>query len=194
MLQQEYYILESTQESCLFSWDQKSGSLGMGQPVQIDEPIKIRVGQPISEHPQFVDFHEMPDPVFSKRIVEVLAPMHLYGIQLLPAKVRNPNGGPFDEPRHYWFMHVWNSIACLDIDDSEVDLYDDGNIFSIEKLVLDEKALENIEFKQRQIFELAEKPSVLLIHQSVKDTILSVNPIGCRFFKATEWNSDIVFD
>lgn len=194
MLQDEYYVIESNKDSCLFSWDEKRGQFGMGKPVEFQEPIKIRVGEPIPDSPKFVDFHEMPTPVVSKRIFDVLKPMDIYGIQLVPAKVRNPKD-PFDKPRDYWFMHVWNRIHCLDTDQSELDYSRRGNtIFGIEKLVLNEKTLAMFELRKRQVFELAENTSTLLIHQSIKDAIMSVNPIGCRFFKATEWNSDSSFE
>ncbi|MEM9102366.1 MAG: DUF1629 domain-containing protein [Pseudomonadota bacterium] len=196
MLQDEYYVIEreSNDNYPLFSWDQRSGKFGLGKPIEIKEPVKLRLGEPISANFEWVDFHRLPACVFSKRITDVLKPMQLYGIQLVPAKVRNPKGLS-DEPRDYWFMHVWNRITCLDREQSELDIDEvDGRIWSIEKLVLDEEVLGLVELKKRQVFELTEDTSTLLIHQSVKDAILSVNPVGCRFFKATEWNSDIVFD
>ena len=50
------------------------------------------------------------------------------------------------------------------------------------------------ELRKRLIFELAEKTSVLLVHQTIKAAIESVKPKGCRFFKAAEWNSDKTFE
>ncbi len=197
MLQDEYYIIESENNDNypLFSWDQLSGDFGMGQPVEFKQPVKFRLGDPLSPNFEWVDYHVAPEPIVSKRIVDVLSPMDIYGIQLVPAKVRNPKDkSPFAEVKDYWFMHVWNQIACLDKENSELELYDDGAIFGIDKLVLDEKTLSLFELKKRLIFELAEKSPVLLVHQTIKDAIESVNPKGCRFFKATEWNSDIVFD
>ncbi len=36
MLIDEYYIIESTKDSCLFSWDQKSNEYNKGAPVKIN--------------------------------------------------------------------------------------------------------------------------------------------------------------
>ncbi len=193
MLQDEYYIIESNQDSCIFSWDQKSGSFGLGRPVIVTEPIKVRVGDPIPSNLKLVDFHEMPEPVLSQRIVDVLMPMDIYGVQLVPAKVRTPQA-PSDEVQDYWFMHIWNRIHCLDIDNSKLEFSRSGRIiFGIDKLVLNEDVLESFELQNRKIFVLGESSSVLLVHKSIKDAIMSVNPVGCRFFKATEWNSDSSF-
>ncbi len=166
----------------------------MGRPVEYKELVKFRLGDPLSPDFEWVDYHVAPEPIISKKIVEALMPLDLYGVQFIPAKVRNPKD-PFSEVKDYWFMHVWNQIACLDKEKSEID-YDevDGQIWDIDKLVLDEKMLGLFELRKRQIFELAEKSPVLLVHQTIKDAIESVHPKGCRFFKAAEWYGDIVFD
>lgn len=198
MLQDEYYIIGRVNNDNypLFSWDQSRGDYGLGRPVEYKEPIKLRLGEPISPNFEWVDYHSFPtSPVVSEIIANALSPMDIYGIQLVPAKVRNPKDkSPFAEVKDYWFMHVWNRIACLDKTNSELEFYDDGTIFGIEKLVLDEKTLGLFELRKRLIFELTEDTSVLLIHQTIKDAIESVNPTGCRFFKASDWRSDIVFD
>jgi hypothetical protein len=197
MLQDEYYIIDSENNDNhpLFSWDQRS-SLFVNNvaPVVIEEPIKLRLSAPIPTNIEWVDYHSCPESVVSSVIADVLRPLNIFGIQLVPAKVRHPND-PFCGIKVYWFIHVWNRIACLDKDKSEVITNKKGTrVFSIERFVLNETELEKVELKHRLVFELAEHSTVLLVHQSVKDVIESVNPKGCRFFKATEWNSDIVFD
>jgi len=196
MLQDEYYIIQRTNNDNypLFSWDQFENEYGLGKPVEYQEPVKFRLGDPLSPNFEWVDYHVAPEPIVSKIIVDALLPLDLYGIQFVPAKVRNPKD-PFSEVKDYWFMHVWNQIACLDKEKSEID-YDevDGQIWDIDKLVLDDKTLSLFELRKRQIFELTEDNSVLLLHQTVKDAIESANPKGCRFFKATDWHSDIVFE
>ncbi len=194
MLIDEYYIIESTKNSCLFSWDQKSNEYSKGAPVKINGFVKFRLGEPIPTTPNLIDYHEASEPVVSQLIYDILAPLNIYGIQLIPAKVKNPKD-PFSEYHDYWFVHIWNQISCLDKEKSELDISKSGlSIFGIDKLVLDEKTLGFFELRKRLIFELAEKTSVILIHQSIKEAIMSVNPKGIRFFKASEWNSDITFD
>ena len=195
MMQDKYYVIDRDKNSNypLFTWDQIETEFGLGEPVKIAEPLKFRFGEPIPAEPEWVDYHGLPKPVVSKKIVDALLHLDLYGVQFVPAKVRNPKD-PFAEVKDYWFMHVWNRIACLDKENSELEFYDDGTIFGIEKLILSENTLSLFELRKRLIFELTENTSVLLLHQTVKDAIESVNPRGCRFFKATEWYSDIIFD
>jgi len=172
MLQAEYYVLmrEKNNHYPLFSWDQKSGEFGMGKPVEFKDPVKMRLGQPIPPKPEWVDFHKAPDLVVSERIAEVLAPLDIYGIQLVPAEVRNSKD-PFSEVKNYYFLHVWNRIHCLDGENSEIRTNRAGNIiYSIDKFV------------------------VTLVHQSIKDAIMAINPKGFRFVKATDWYSNIAFD
>lgn len=195
MLQDEYFVIrrQNNDNYPLFSWDQIETEYGLGKPVEYKEPVKFRLGDPISPNFEWVDYHVASEPVVSKRIVDALTPLGLHGVQFIPAKVRNPRD-PFSEPRDYWFVHVWNHIACLDKDKSELELYDDGSIFGIDKLVLKEKTLAMFELRKRMMFVLSEDVSVILVHQQVKDAIESVHPKGVRFFKAAQWNSDKTFE
>ena len=156
--------------------------------------MKLRLRDPVSPTFELVDYHQLPDPVVSPKLANVLALLNIHGIQLVPAVVRNPSD-PYSELHEYFFIHVWNRIACLDKDNSDLECNRDGTrIFGIQKLVLDEKVLNGISLPKRLIFELEEKPSVLLIHASVKSAIESISPKGVRFFKATDWNSDLAFE
>ncbi len=194
MLQNEYYVIERSKDSCLLSWDQEKGPYGLGRPATVIEPIKVCVDdEPTLNNSKLVDFHAMPEPVLSQRIADVLVPMDIYGVQFVPVKFSNVKT-PLDETQEYWFMHIWNELRCLDMDNSELELSRSGNtIFFIDKLVLNEDVLESIELQNRKIFALGESPSRWLVHKSIKDAIMSVNPIGCRFFKATEWNDNSSF-
>lgn len=196
MLQNEYFVIEAENNKPypMFAWDQSIGDYGLGHPVQAEsEPIQFIFGDPIPENFEWADYHVAPQPVFSTRLASVVQPLDLLGIQFVPAKVSGSNG-PFAVIHDYWFVHIFNRIACLDKNQSEFDSYDDGNIFSIDELVLDEDVLNKIDEKDRLLFELAEKTSVLIIHKSLKDIIESIHSTGIRFFPVSQWNSDSAFD
>ena len=195
MLQTEYYVVERENNNNypLFALDQKSVGTGQGIPIQYTEPLKLRLRDPISSKFEWVDYHKAPDPVISFPLARILGKLDIYGIQLIPSKVRNPKD-PFSDLHDYCFVHVWNRIACLDRSLSDVVSMKSGMIFSIDKFVLDEQTLGKFELRKRLIFELAENTSVLLMHQSIKEAIESINPKGIRFIPATQWNSDSTFD
>ena len=92
MLQAEYYAVERENNNSypLFSWDQKSAGTGQGVPIQYTEPLKFRLGKPIPSKVKWVDYHKAPDPVISLPLARVLEKLDIYGIQLIPAKVRTP--------------------------------------------------------------------------------------------------------
>jgi hypothetical protein len=117
--------------------------------------------------------------------------MNLCGVQLVPAEVRNPRD-PFSTVHNYCFMHFWNRNGCLDREKSKLRTNRSWTrIFSIDALVLQEQVISKIELEKRVIFLLAEikKPSLVLIHETMKQAILSLNPVGCRFISAEDWSS-----
>jgi len=195
MLQNDYFIIEreNNDNYPLFSWDQTADEFGLGAPAEFIAPVKLRLRDPISPKFEWVDYHQLPDPVVSPSLANVFSKLHIYGIQLIPALVAH-YATPFSEPQNYVFIHVWNRIACLDRDNSELECNRDGTrIFGIQKLVLNENVLHSTPLSNRLIFELEEKSSVLLVHASLKDAIEAVSPKGCRFFKVSDWNSDSSF-
>ncbi|SHO57957.1 imm11 family protein [Vibrio quintilis] len=195
MPQNEYYIIERDDNDNypLFAWDEPSGNFGLGRPIEIQGAVRLCLREPISPNFEWADFHKLPAPVFSQRIANMLTQMDIYGVQLVPAKVRNTKEAPSVEPHDYWFMHVWNRISCLDKELSKLDIGKKGRIWGIKKLVLDDEKLEQIELPERLIFNVAESTRILLIHESIKEAIMSVNPAGCRFFRVSEWNDDATF-
>ncbi len=188
MLQDEYYVIgrENNDHYPRFAWDQLENEYNLGKPVDYDEPLKFCLDEPIHREFEWADYHALPGPVISRKILDALLPLDLYGVQFVPAKVRNPEDD-LSEPRDYWYAHIWNRIECLDMEKSRLELYDDGDIFSIHKMVLDEKALERVEPRKRMIFELEEDCTVHLVHESVKEAIESVEPKGVCFFNAMDW-------
>jgi hypothetical protein len=57
--------------------------------------------------PRMVDFHSLPDTVFSRKIYDVLYPMNIEGLQLIPATVRGQNGIYSED---YWVAYIYKRI------------------------------------------------------------------------------------
>jgi hypothetical protein len=136
-----------------------------------------------------VDHHSLPEPVFSPRLRDVLEPLKLYGVQLIPADVKVKE----DDVRRYWLLHVHNEIPCIDRERSSLSIdEDDGGVLGIDKLVLDERVLGEIPLERRRVFLLAED-TVYLCHQSVADLLRALQPEGLRFIRVDQWNDSAGF-
>lgn len=192
-MQDEYFVVESTKVSPNFGWDESSGQYALGRPVGDPREVQLKVSQ--GNQPTWSDYHEISGgAAISEGLVEALEPLDLYGVEYVPAQVRDADN-PFNHVPKYWLMHVWNRIACLDRENSDVECSRrSGRIFSIDRLVLRELSLKYLELRKRMIFCLTEKPSTLLVHKSLKEAMESVGSTGIRFFPAIEWNNDVVFD
>ncbi|WP_096087842.1 imm11 family protein [Agaribacterium haliotis] len=199
MPQEQYYVVERENDNiqALFSWDQSSGHLGLGQAVDAEEPLKFRVGEPLPNNINWMDFHTCPDPVISPSLAATLQQSPLHGSQFFKAKVHHPEQADM-EAKDYVFWHIWLELPCLDKENSELDLLDDdepdGDIFGIDSLALNEELLNDIEEEQRLVFRLKEHSPVILIHEKIKQKIEKSNARGLRFFPVSDWNSDLCFD
>src|SRR5690242_10150968 len=139
-MQPDYFVLERAGPSNypLLEWNQSASLFRKGKPVTIGEPVRLRLGEPVPRKPVMVDHHSLPGPVISTRLKEVLEPLNLLGVQLVPADVKVREG----EVLRYWLVHVYNEIPCLDRQHSKCDFDEsDGGVLGINRLVLDEKVL-----------------------------------------------------
>lgn len=189
-MQGDYFVIERAGPSSypLLQWDQSASPFRKGTAVEVTEPIRLRLSKPVPRNPVMVDHHCLPEPVFSQRIRDVLEPLNLYGVQLIPADVKVKDG----DVRRYWMMHVYNEIACVDRERSVCSFYPDGDVLGIDKLVLDERVLREIPLERRKVFLLAED-TVYLCHRSVMDLVLPLQPEGLRFIPADRWNDSAGF-
>jgi hypothetical protein len=194
-MQSEYFVLEraANNEHPLLGWAQRSGVFYKGKAVNVTEPLKLRLGAPVPPKPVMVDHHSLPKPVVSTRVKEVLESLELHQVQLVPADVKVSE----EDVRRYWLVHVFNRIPALDREQSVVEWVseEDGLIFAIEKLVLKKKVLEELPLSQRQVFVLEEHSSMYLVHQSVVDRVMALQPMveGFRFIPVERWNSSVPF-
>lgn len=191
----EYYIIERS----------GSGSFPLlieddGCPYYIKEKKQIEnpkhmffcLGNPIPRKPEMADYHPVPYTVVSHKIFEVIDPLNIKGIQLLPATITGKEDELYED---YFYLHIYNIYEVLDRDLSEYD-WDDfiGQASDIEKLILDKEAMNNISLEERLIFKLKEDPTFEFYHQSIVNKIIESNPRGLRFINVDDWNIGTAFD
>lgn len=184
-----YFVVERANNNSypLLSWDEPS--FRRSEEVVRSTPVRLRLGKPVPKKPQMVDFHVLPEPVVSKKICDVLVPMNLLDVQLVPAQVP-ADGRVFD----YWILHVRRCIEALDMSRSQYKVRpSDGGISILEKIVLDDRKLEKVPLDERLLFRPKEYGTVWLFHQRLKDAIEAVNPVGLRFFHVRDWDDTVAF-
>lgn len=156
------------------------------------EPLKLCFNSPIPKKVIMIDYHSLPSSVVSKKIFEVLDEMKIWGIQLLPAEIRNNKTNEIYSD--YWVIYVYNKIRCLDMKNAEYTLFkSDRKVKSINKLILDREILSQIPLEKRLVFSLKEAVSCKVYHKSVVDAVLAANPEGVIFTPIEEWYEGIQF-
>lgn len=75
--------------------------------IENHEIMSFCFTKPIPCKPKMVDYHSAVYPVVSKKIYDVLAPMNIEGIQLIPATITGKN----DEI--YFENHSSGGAACV---------------------------------------------------------------------------------
>ncbi|RKH44791.1 imm11 family protein [Corallococcus sicarius] len=193
-MQADYFVIESAPNNShpLLQWDELVWGFGRPEPVTLSNPVRLRLGSPVPPHPVMVDHHGLPQPVFSTRMKEVLEPLGLHGVQLVPADVKVKP----DDVRRYWVLHVYNEIACADRQRSVLSIdAEDGEVLGIDALVLDERVLQEIPLERRLLFVLAESISTYVFHRSLVEQLLALTPPpeGMAFVRADKWSDSAGF-
>lgn len=191
-MQHEYFVLlrARSQQHPLLSWGQSYRAFLKARPVEVLEPVKLKLGEPVPPKPVMVDHHSLPSPVVSSRLKDALEAMQLQGVQLVPADIQVG-----DEVLRYWLVHMWRRLGCVDRERSILTLDPaDGDVLDIERLVLDEDVLRKIPLQERLAFRL-EEAVLHLFHRTVVERVMSLTPPleGLRFIPVPEWSDSAGF-
>ena len=170
-------------EGCPFYIKQK-------EYIENPERMFFCLGAPVPRNPVMVDYHPVPYTVVSKKIYDILQPLFINGVQLIPATITGKDNVLYED---YFYLHIYNIYELLDRDLSVYD-WDDfiEQAEDIEKIVIS-KNIEKIPLKERLIFKLKEDPTFEFYHKSVVDAIMATNPEGISFTKVEDWNIGTAF-
>ena len=163
--------------------------LSKKKSIENPELLLFKFGEPIPRKPKMADYHSSPKSIISKKIFDVLEPLKIEGIQLLPAQIRGKNDDVYSD---YWAIHVYNRIRCVDPDLSDCTI-DTFNLEDVNKIVLDEKILSKIPLSKRLVFRLEEDTAFQLFHSSIVDIIMKTNPEGVQFTNINNWHEGSFF-
>jgi hypothetical protein len=190
-LNDEYYVLEPDNNN---SYPMIGASLrphSQGRTVSGDYALNIYLDDPVPRKPEYVDFHTSGStPVVSKKMKDILEPLEVYGIQF----IKGTKGDVIEELKlDYYLLHIYSNIACIDKDNSDIDLDDDGDVTDVKSFSIDNDRLLKIAENQRLVFELDEYGVIQLFHKSIVDVIESAGLKGLRFIPVKKWNDNAAF-
>lgn len=184
----EYYIIDRENNNSYPLLLENQGSpVYTTERNYIEDTLEMQfcMGDPIPKKPRIVDYHSTPYSVISRKIYDVLEPMKIRGLQLIPATIIGINN---ELIKDYWYVHIYNNYPVLDRENSIYRWSEIRQVANfIEKLVLDTQKLKEIPMENRLVFRLQERRTFQLFHQSIVDAILSVNPEGVRFINVKDW-------
>jgi len=143
--------------------------------------------------PEMVDFHSAASfLVFGDRLHAVLEPLKLHKVQFIPASVEINKD---TEVGGYWLMHNYTRVECMDLEKSDCEIDEsDGDVVWIRKIVLSPEKLLKIPLEERLFFRMKEDFPTHLVHKSIVDKIMAVNPKGIRFIPVATWKQGMQFD
>ncbi len=149
-----------------------------GKPIPDPEPTSFICRKPVKYSKLIVGDHFWgPESVFSKKVADVLAPMNIRGIQLIPTIVRINKRELYNG---FYYIHIHHYIKALDKQKSDFEYVFEYENYCIYDLVLDRKALAKIPLKERLIFKM-EEDGESLYHRLVVDAIMATDPLGIVF-------------
>ena len=159
----------------------------MEEEAYIENPelMEFAFGKPYPKKAVIGDLLEEPDSVVSQKIADVLLPLDIKGIQLIPATVTSNKGELYEG---FYYINIYHIVEAMD-KNKEKSKYesDEYGISWIDRFNLDKEVLKQIPLEERLVFKLEEDISIKLFHRSVADAIMAVNPEGIRFTKVEDW-------
>lgn len=155
-----------------------------GKPIPDPLPVEFVFGDPIPRKPVIGDYFSEPESIVSKKIANVLLPMNITGIQLIPATVESNKGDVYED---LFWIYIHHYIEAMDKKKTKFELSKYG-LYRFDRFLLDENVLKEIPLEERLVFKLKEKSSIKLYHRSVVDAIMATNPAGVMFTKVEDWS------
>ena len=146
----------------------------------------MKFNPPVQPKPKMVDHLSCDHSVFSKKVFDVLEPLNIKGLQLVPVVITGNKGEKYD---NYWVANIYNRMECFDKEKSIYKIRQLIKVWGpIEKLVLDKENLSKIPLDERLVFIPKETSQFTIYHKSIVDAIMSVNPEGVFFVPVESWS------
>ncbi|UTM56014.1 hypothetical protein L4174_009115 [Photobacterium sp. CCB-ST2H9] len=90
-------------------------------------------------------------------------------------------------------MHIWNNFEAIHQQRSKITGIYVDNRFTLLKLSLDEKVLDQVPLENRLVFRLKEDPT-FLFHESIVEALKAANLSGLGFRRVDHWSIGSAFE
>lgn len=124
---------------------------------------------------------EIPGPVFSDRLCSLLQDLGITNLEYVPLTLADPFAGT--TRTGYRIANVIGVVDCIDRQASELELFDDGDIEFIDRLVLDPARIPS----GLDIFRLAGRTTLVIVSRRLKDAIADAGMTGCVFYRPEDY-------
>lgn len=172
----------SGSDELLTSGQRLSEPLG---PMVFELRVDPRAGDPLAYQPLDLQIPGSDQPLFSARMIGVLAQAGVVNIDYYPATVTyQPTGEQVD----YQIANVIGRVPALDRSKSEVDAdEEDGVIYGIHKLRLDHERCCGLD-----IFRLDEMSSFFIVSSRLASVLTASGLTGMRIIADHEWRRGMI--
>ncbi|MFB9135361.1 imm11 family protein [Vibrio olivae] len=135
------------------------------------------------------DYHRVSATgLVSHKFKEVLVSFNLHGVEFYGADIEN-NGNTWSD--HY-LIHIWQNYRVLHHGRSRIKGSYVDDEFTLEKISLDERVLDDIPIEERLVFRMNEDVKYLY-HESVVAALRAAGLTGMRFVKVADWSIGSAF-
>jgi len=120
-------------------------------------------------------------PLFSDKLRQALDALGIDNIDYYAVRLTHPRNVEIDTT--YWLANVVGSVECLDVENSNVTRKEGRKTYKIKSFVIDESRVGDA-----RLFRLAEKKTIILIDQTLKDELEKLDLKDVRILNTREYD------
>jgi len=150
-----------------------------GVKIDVDLPTPLQFFLDPDSGDFLPTFFEPSIPLMSEKMLSVLTNAGVDNIQTYDTDVYDKNSKKIEET--YFAINVVGRIECVDLEKSVYKAKKSSKRLRFKKIIIDENKTHGA-----LLFRLHEKPSEVVIHDSVKEHLEKANLPGLEFKKASE--------
>ncbi len=120
--------------------------------------------------------------VFSSKLRDLVHILSVQNLEYYDLKIVNNKTG--ETHIDYKITNIIGCVDCVDLEKSELKFFDNGDIKRIRKLVLDKSKIP----PDMKIFRLSNRKILTVVHESIKNVMLSAGITGCVFYKPEDYH------